>query len=161
MQLGLFFTGVSPSGGASNVWSVILGGNLDLSISMTTINTLLAFGKCSVWISFSHQLYAKLFWFLLEILVMMPIWLFTLGASLFSYGSIKMPFGRIGGFLIGLVVPLCIGLLIQKYLPNVARYLVRILKTLSSILIMFIIFFAIAVNLYLFKLFTWQVCIYS
>lgn len=45
MQLGMFFTGVSPSGGASNVWSVILGGNLDLSISMTTINTLSAFGE--------------------------------------------------------------------------------------------------------------------
>lgn len=44
MQLGMFFTGVSPSGGAANVWSVILGGNLDLSISMTTINTLSAFG---------------------------------------------------------------------------------------------------------------------
>lgn len=44
MQLGLFFTGVSPSGGASNTWSVILGGNLDLSISMTTISTLKAFG---------------------------------------------------------------------------------------------------------------------
>lgn len=45
MQLGLFFTGVSPSGGASNIWSVILGGNLDLSISMTTISTFSAFGK--------------------------------------------------------------------------------------------------------------------
>lgn len=45
MQLGMFFTGVSPSGGASNVWSVLLGGNLDLSISMTTINTIAAFGK--------------------------------------------------------------------------------------------------------------------
>lgn len=45
MQLGMFFTGVSPSGGASNVWSVILGGNLDLSISMTTISTFSAFGK--------------------------------------------------------------------------------------------------------------------
>lgn len=44
-KLGMFFTGVSPSGGASNVWSVLLGGNLDLSISMTTINTICAFGK--------------------------------------------------------------------------------------------------------------------
>lgn len=45
MQLGLFFTGVSPSGGASNVWCVILGGNLDLSIAMTTISTFSAFGN--------------------------------------------------------------------------------------------------------------------
>lgn len=50
MQLGLFFTGVSPSGGASNIWSVILGGNLDLSISMTTISTFSAFGNTTKFI---------------------------------------------------------------------------------------------------------------
>lgn len=41
----MFFTGVTPSGGASNIWSLILGGNLDLSIAMTTINTIAAFGE--------------------------------------------------------------------------------------------------------------------
>lgn len=45
MQLGLFFTGVSPAGGASNIWTVILGGNLDLSIAMTATSTFAAFGK--------------------------------------------------------------------------------------------------------------------
>lgn len=45
MQLGLFFTGVSPAGGASNIWTVLLGGNLDLSITMSTTSTLSAFGK--------------------------------------------------------------------------------------------------------------------
>lgn len=45
MQLGLFFTGASPAGGASNTWTVILGGNLDLSITMSTTSTLSAFGK--------------------------------------------------------------------------------------------------------------------
>lgn len=45
MQLGLFFTGISPAGGASDVWTVVLGGNLDLSITMTTISTFAAFGK--------------------------------------------------------------------------------------------------------------------
>lgn len=45
MQLGLFFTGSSPAGGASNMWTVLLGGNLDLSITMSTTSTLAAFGK--------------------------------------------------------------------------------------------------------------------
>lgn len=44
MQLGLFFTGVSPAGGASNIWTVILGGNIDLSVAMTTTSTFAAFG---------------------------------------------------------------------------------------------------------------------
>lgn len=45
MQLGLFFTGVSPAGGASNIWTVILGGNIDLSVAMTTTSTFASFGK--------------------------------------------------------------------------------------------------------------------
>ena len=45
MKLGMFFTGISPGGGASNVWTVLLGGNLNLSVTMTTISTLAAFCK--------------------------------------------------------------------------------------------------------------------
>jgi len=43
MQLGLFFTGISPGGGASSVWSLLLGGNINLSIVLTTIGTLESF----------------------------------------------------------------------------------------------------------------------
>lgn len=45
MQIGIFFTGISPSGGASNIWTMILGGDLPLSIGMTTISTLASFGN--------------------------------------------------------------------------------------------------------------------
>jgi len=45
MQIGMFFTGVSPSGGASNMWTVLLDGNLNLSITMTTLCTIAAFGE--------------------------------------------------------------------------------------------------------------------
>jgi len=41
----MFFTGISPSGGASNIWTVLLDGNLNLSVTMTTICTIAAFGK--------------------------------------------------------------------------------------------------------------------
>lgn len=44
----MFFAGVSPAGGASNIWTVILGGNLNLSVTMTTISTLAAFGEFSM-----------------------------------------------------------------------------------------------------------------
>lgn len=47
MQLGMFFTGVSPAGGASNIWTILLGGNMDLSIAMTSIGNIAAFGKYS------------------------------------------------------------------------------------------------------------------
>jgi solute carrier family 10 (sodium/bile acid cotransporter), member 3/5 len=44
LQLGLFVTGCSPGGGASNMWTYVLGGNLNLSITMTCLSTLAAFG---------------------------------------------------------------------------------------------------------------------
>lgn len=61
----------------------------------------------------------------------------------------------------GLIVPLIIGLLIQRYLPRLAKLLVRILKSCASLLIIFIVIFAIVTNLYLFELFTWQVSTYA
>lgn len=45
MQLGLFFTGICPGGGASSVWSILLGGNINLSIVLTTVGTLESFSK--------------------------------------------------------------------------------------------------------------------
>lgn len=132
MQLGLFFTGVSPGGGASNIWTILLGGNMDMSIAMTTISTIAAFG-------------------------MMPLWLFTLGKTIFDKGNLRVPYGTLITYVIALIIPLTIGLLIQRYLPRTAKFLTRILKTLSALLIVFIVIFAIVTNLYLFKLFSWEV----
>ncbi|KAM7346719.1 P3 protein isoform 2-T2 [Cochliomyia hominivorax] len=132
MQLGLFFTGVSPSGGASNLWTVILGGNINLSVLMTTISNLAAFG-------------------------MMPLWIFTLGHVIFTRGNLKVPYTKIATYSIGLIVPLAIGLALQRWAPRVSRFLVRLLKPISTCLILFIIVFAIATNAYLFKLFSWQI----
>ena len=44
LQLGLFVTGCSPGGGGSNLWTYILGGNIHLSVTMTFLSTLAAFG---------------------------------------------------------------------------------------------------------------------
>lgn len=47
LRLGLFFTGISPAGGASNIWTYSLGGNLNLSVTMTAVSTLASFG---IWL---------------------------------------------------------------------------------------------------------------
>ncbi|XP_073833245.1 ileal sodium/bile acid cotransporter-like [Musca autumnalis] len=132
MQLGLFFTGVSPSGGASNIWSVILGGNINLSVLMTTVSNIAAFG-------------------------MMPLWIFTLGHLIFARGNMAIRYRNIATYAIALVVPLAIGLGIQKCSQRLTRILVRFLKPISTCLILFIIIFAIVTNLYMFKLFSWQI----
>lgn len=134
MQLGLFFTGVSPSGGASNIWTVLLGGNMNLSVLMTTISNIAAFG-------------------------MMPLWIFTLGHVIFSRGKLGVPYSKIATFAVSLIVPLAIGVGIQKCSPRITRVLVRLLKPISTMLILFIIVFAIVTNLYLFKLFSWKIIV--
>ncbi|XP_018362929.1 PREDICTED: ileal sodium/bile acid cotransporter-like isoform X2 [Trachymyrmex cornetzi] len=134
LQIGMFFTGISPSGGASNMWTLLLDGNLNLSITMTTICTIAAFG-------------------------MMPFWVFTLGRYIFAQGKIAVPYEHIATFVIGLVIPLAIGFIIQKKFPRVSKILVRVMKPCSVILIIFIIIFAIMTNLYIFQLFTWKIII--
>ncbi|XP_013165652.1 PREDICTED: ileal sodium/bile acid cotransporter-like isoform X2 [Papilio xuthus] len=134
MHLGMFCTGVAPGGGASNIWTFVLGGNLNLSLAMTTISTLSAFG-------------------------FMPLWLFSLGQLLFRNANIAVPYQHIGMFVAGLVVPLAIGLAMQKFTPRLSAFMVRILKGFSTLLLLFIIVFAIITNLYIFELFTWEIIV--
>ena len=47
-ELGVFSAGVAPGGGASNIWSYLLGGDIDLSITMTFISSVFALGKLIV-----------------------------------------------------------------------------------------------------------------
>nr|CAD7439789.1 unnamed protein product [Timema bartmani] len=90
---------------------------------------------------------------------MMPLWIFTLGRVIFEEGALGVPYARIASFALGLVIPLGLGFLIQRYLPRVSKFMVRILKPFSLLLILFIIVFAIITNLYLFQLFTWQILV--
>lgn len=132
LALGLFFTGVSPGGGASNMWTLLLDGNIHLSIIMTTISTIAAFG-------------------------MMPLWIFTLGKLIFDKANLGVPYVRIAMMAFGFVIPVVIGISIQKFLPSVAKFLVKILKPLSAFLILFIIVLGLITNFYIFQLFSWKV----
>lgn len=44
LGLGLFILGVCPGGGASNWYTYILGGNLELSVAMSLVSNLVAVG---------------------------------------------------------------------------------------------------------------------
>ncbi|XP_017142604.1 P3 protein [Drosophila miranda] len=134
MQLGLFFTGISPSGGASNTWSAVLGGNIHLSVLMTTVSNVAAF-------------------------VTMPLWIFTLGQLIFERAGMQVPYGTIATYCACLIIPLLMGLAVQKRSPRLTRVLVRLLKPISACLILFIVIFAIITNFYLFYLFSWQIAV--
>jgi len=135
MRLGLFVTGCSPGGGASNIWTVMFGGNLDLSVTMTAISTFAAF-------------------------VMMPAWIFSLGQVIFHTDedrAIIIPYYKICIYAFCLVIPLSIGLLIARFAPRLSKFLVRILKPMALFLILFIMIFGVWANLYIFRLMTWPV----
>ena len=132
MRLGLFVTGCSPGGGASNIWTIMFGGNLNLSVTMTAVSTFAAF-------------------------FMMPLWIFSLGRLIFEESDMVIPYQKICVYAVFLAVPLCIGVALAKYKPKVAQFLVRILKPLAVFLILFILIFGIWANFYMFYLFTWKV----
>jgi len=134
MRLGLFVTGTSPGGGASNIWTVMFGGNLDLSVTMTAISTFAAF-------------------------FMLPLWLFTLGATIFEEADIAIPYRKVCIYAFFLVIPLSIGLAISRWAPKLSKFLVKILKPMALCLILFIIIFGVYANFYIFKMMTWQVLV--
>lgn len=132
LALGLFLTGISPAGGASNIWTLLCGGNINLSISMTTISTIASFGT-------------------------IPLWLFLLGKNIFDRANLGVPYVQVTLIAISLLIPLAIGLLIQKFMPKLSKFLVRIMEKLSLIFLVIIVIFGIFTNLYMMPLFAWQV----
>lgn len=88
---------------------------------------------------------------------MIPFWIVFLGKRIFSMGEIPVPYSRIATSIVALIIPLFIGYSIQRFLPRVSRVMTRVLKPLSSCLIIFIIIFATVTNFYLFKIFSWKV----
>lgn len=134
LKLGIFIFGCSPGGGASNMWTVLVNGNLNLSITMTFLSTMLSIG-------------------------LMPFWLYTIGRSIFEGTSTSPPFRNIFTTLFTMVIFLGIGLLIKQFLPRVAAVSRRILAPFSGIMIIFIIVFGTYANFYMFKLMTWQMLV--
>ncbi len=110
----------------------MFGGNLDLSVTMTAVSTFSAF-------------------------FMMPLWLFSLGKTIFNEADIAIPYYKICIYAFFLVVPLSIGLAIGKWAPKLSKFLVKILKPMALGLILFIIIFGVWANLYIFEMMTWQV----
>ncbi|UXI19586.1 RNA-binding protein [Sarcoptes scabiei] len=126
LKLGIFIFGCSPGGGASNMWTVLVKGNLNLSIAMTFLSTLLSIG-------------------------FMPIWLYTLGRTIFEGTTTSPPFRNIFTTLASMVIFLGIGLLIKRFFPRIANIARRILAPFSGMMIIFIIVFGTYSNFYMFR----------
>ena len=87
---------------------------------------------------------------------MIPLWLFTVGQLILDEqaSGIRIPFSNIGYTLLGILIPVFIGVLIQRYRPVWSK---KIRATLRPVFIFFLIFiftFGVYTNLYVFQLFS-------
>jgi len=135
LGLGLFTTGCCPGGGASNGYTVLFDGNIDLSITMTFVSTVAA-------------------------LVMMPMWMFALGNHFLidlPGLQINIPYKRICYTLLMLVLPLLAGVLLRRFRSKWADKTKSVLRPFLLFIIVFICTFGAYVNFYMFRLMTWRV----
>ncbi|XP_013397631.1 ileal sodium/bile acid cotransporter-like [Lingula anatina] len=134
MALGFFCGGCCPGGGASNIYSFLLDGDLTLSITMTLISTIAA-------------------------LAMIPFWMFTLGQTLLHGHEVTIPFVNIVQALAYIIIPVVIGMAIKYKSDRAAKIILKVIKPFSVICIIFLFTAGIYANLYMFKLFSNKVII--
>jgi len=84
---------------------------------------------------------------------MIPLYLFTIGRLIIEENAkIKIPFQNILYSLLSVLVPIAVGLIIQKKLPKVARIIVLCLRPFYIILILCLFTIGVYSNLYIFRL---------
>ncbi|KAH3778892.1 ileal sodium/bile acid cotransporter-like [Dreissena polymorpha] len=125
--LGFFALSCAPGGAASNAYSYLLAGDVSLSVTMTLCSTLLSLG-------------------------MIPLWLFTVGSKMLYHTTLEIPYMSICTSLIGLLIPVAIGMLLQWRKPNWAKYVVKAIRPFMIIFFIFIFTVGVYANLYIFTL---------
>ncbi|BFZ12739.1 hypothetical protein BsWGS_15778 [Bradybaena similaris] len=128
ISLGIFACGIVPGGGQSNMFAYLLGGDLSLSATMTTLSNIAALG-------------------------LLPMWIFTLGET-FKDDTVKLhvPFEKILEALAIAILPLFVGMFIRYKFPKVAHIIGKILKPVLIVIVAFIITFGIYINIYIFEM---------
>lgn len=116
MSLGLILVACTPGGSTSNLYTYYSKGDLALSISMTMMSSLAA----TVMMPFLIAIYAKM---------------------LSLEGDIVVPYEKILGLLLMLLIPVCIGLIIRKYNAKLAKIIEKISAYIGivAIIVIFII----------------------
>lgn len=89
---------------------------------------------------------------------LIPLWMFTLGRLIFAraHEHVKIPYGNIFLSLISILIPVAIGVLIQRKKPNWAKYVIKLIRPIAIIFIIFMFTLGVYANLYIFKLITPQ-----
>ncbi|XP_059859120.1 P3 protein isoform X2 [Delphinus delphis] len=111
LALGLIITCSSPGGGGSYLFSLLLGGDVTLAISMTFISTVAATG----FLPLSSAIYSRL---------------------LSSHETLHVPISKILGTLLFIAIPIAAGVLIRSKLPRFSQLLLQVIKPFSFVLLL-------------------------
>uniref|UniRef100_A0A3Q4GHD4 Solute carrier family 10 member 3 n=1 Tax=Neolamprologus brichardi TaxID=32507 RepID=A0A3Q4GHD4_NEOBR len=117
LALGLVITCSAPGGGGGYLYSLLLGGDVTLAISMTLVSTVVAAAAMPL----SSALYG---------------WLLGVHAAL------HVPFVKILGTLLFIAIPISLGMLVKLRLPALTRVLLALIQPFSFVLIVGGIFMA-------------------
>uniref|UniRef100_UPI00398F2579 P3 protein n=1 Tax=Pristiophorus japonicus TaxID=55135 RepID=UPI00398F2579 len=110
LSLGLIISCSAPGGGGGYLYSLLLGGDVTLAISMTLISTVVATGMMPL----SSTIYSHL---------------------LNVHETLHVPFTKILVTLLFIAIPISTGMLIKYTLPRVSKFLLLLIRPLSFTLI--------------------------
>ncbi|XP_004645193.1 P3 protein [Octodon degus] len=111
LALGLIITCSSPGGGGSYLFSLLLGGDVTLAISMTVISTVAATG----FLPLSSAIYSHL---------------------LSIHETLHVPVSKILGTLLFIAIPITAGAVIKSKLPRFSQLLLHVIKPFSFVLLL-------------------------
>lgn len=124
LALGLIITCSSPGGGGSYLFSLLLGGDVTLAISMTFISTVAATG----FLPLSSAVYSRL---------------------LSIHETLHMPISKILGSLLFIAIPIIVGVLIKSKLPKLSQLLLQVIKPFSFVLLLGGLFLAYRMGIFI------------
>nr|XP_057943272.1 P3 protein [Doryrhamphus excisus] len=117
LSLGLVITCSAPGGGGGYLYSLLLGGDVTLAISMTLVSTVVAAAAMPL----SSALYGRL-----------------LGV----HAALHVPFVKILVTLLFIAIPISLGMIVKLRLPSLTRVLLGLIRPFSFVLIVGGIFMA-------------------
>ncbi|XP_047452685.1 P3 protein [Mugil cephalus] len=117
LSLGLVIACSAPGGGGGYLYSLLLGGDVTLAISMTLVSTVVAAAA-------------------------MPLSSAVYGRLLGVHAALHVPFVKILGTLLFIAIPISLGMLVKLRLPALTRVLLALIRPFSFVLIVGGIFMA-------------------
>ncbi|CAF1013472.1 unnamed protein product [Rotaria sordida] len=123
-SLALFVIGCCPGSGASNQWTLLFDGDVNLSAVMSFVSTASSF-------------------------VMMPLYFYTIGRIYMRELSINVPFLGLLRSLALVVIPYSVGIGISHCSPKTRAIVETLVKPMMLFLLIFFLVFGTIVNWYL------------